>query len=75
MNNPKSPQWIPGSILEAYGHSETRLVRYVSDFDGSYCYEELEEGYNNLHQLLVANVYDQDFDDWLPNSGGEEDKQ
>lgn len=55
-----------GAVLWATGHSETRLVRYVSDFDSAYCYEELEEGYNNLHKLLVANAYDADFDEWLP---------
>lgn len=54
-----------GSVLRAYGHSEMRLIRYVSEFDNSYCYEDLEEGYNNLHTLRVAQVYDDDFDEWI----------
>lgn len=53
-------------VLQCYGHSETRLVHYHNDYDDSYCYTELEEGYNDLHTLHVAQVYDDDFDDWKP---------
>ena len=55
---------MPEQVLYANGRSETRLVHYVSEFDGSYCYTELEEGYNDLHTLRVAQVYDDDFDEW-----------
>lgn len=54
------------TTLCAYGHSETRLVHHVNEFDGSYCYTELLEGESDLHTLQVAQVYDADFDAWKP---------
>lgn len=54
------------TVLCAYGRSETRLVHYVNEFDGSYCYTELLEGESDLHTLRVAQVYDADFDAWNP---------
>jgi hypothetical protein len=69
-------------VLYCDGHSETRFVHYRNDFDDSYCYTELEEGYNDLHTLHVAQVYDDDFEKWhglaaqpkeqQPTQGGKE---
>lgn len=57
---------VEKQVLSAFGHSETRLVHYVSEFDGSYCYTELVEGESDMHFLRVANSYDAGFDDWQP---------
>jgi len=56
------------TILHAEGYSHTRLVYFVSEHDGSYCYSELGDGYDNLHYLHVANPWDDDFAEWVPVS-------
>jgi hypothetical protein len=59
-------------VMYCDGRSETRLVHYRNDFDGSYCYTELEEGYNDLYTLHVAQVYDDDFEKWHGLTTGDE---